>query len=75
MIRKQEPSLLKHLAFASNVGLSFFVSVLVGVAMGLGLDRLFNSSPYLTIAFLVLGTISGFIEVYRIAKRELDKNE
>ncbi|MBF0537407.1 MAG: AtpZ/AtpI family protein [Nitrospirae bacterium] len=75
MDKKQYPSLLKYVAFASHVGLSFIVSVIVGLAIGLGLDRLFGSSPYLTITFIFFGVISGFIEVFKLAKGELDKDE
>ncbi|MBF0608360.1 MAG: AtpZ/AtpI family protein [Magnetococcales bacterium] len=75
MAKHQSHSLLKHLAFASGVALSFIVSVIVGLVLGMGLDKLFASSPYLTIAFFFLGVISGFIEVFRVARRQLERDE
>ncbi|MBF0338433.1 MAG: AtpZ/AtpI family protein [Nitrospirae bacterium] len=75
MAKKPYPPLLKHMAFASHVAMSFIVSVFVGLAIGMGLDRLFTSSPWLTVAFFFLGVVSGFIEVFRLAKDELAKDE
>ncbi|KJU86508.1 conserved hypothetical protein, membrane [Candidatus Magnetobacterium bavaricum] len=63
------------MAFAGHVTLSFIVSVFVGLAIGMGLDRLFNSSAWMTITFFCLGVISGFIEVFRLAIGELNKDE
>jgi ATP synthase protein I len=51
------------------------VATFVGFFIGKGLDMLFNTGPYLTVTFLVLGIISGFIELFRIAKRELSKDD
>jgi len=51
------------------MGLLLPVSTFVGYAIGYGLDRLFGTK-FLTIVFLILGTIAGFVELYR----ELTKN-
>lgn len=48
------------------MGLAFIlpVSTFVGYAMGWGLDKLFHTH-FLYMIFLVLGTVAGFIQLFR----------
>jgi ATP synthase protein I len=55
---------------ASSVGIHLVVSTFAGLAIGYGLDKLFGTSPYLTIIFLIIGIIAGFRELIRIAKKQ-----
>jgi ATP synthase protein I len=48
------------------------ISTCVGLAMGYGIDHLFNTSPWFTLIFLILGIIAGFRELGRLAKRIAD---
>lgn len=64
----------KGLLFAGSVGLNLVVSTFVGLAIGYGLDRFFNTKPWLTIIFLFLGIVAGFRELYRLAKRQANGN-
>lgn len=41
--------------------------ILVGVALGWGLDRLFSTSPFLLIVFSLMGTAAGFWNVVKAA--------
>jgi ATP synthase protein I len=52
----------------STLGLTFAFSVLVGFAIGYGLDRLFHTSPFLMISFILLGLASGIINLVRAAR-------
>ena len=67
-----EKPLFRQLLEASTVGLNLVLSTFVGLAIGYGLDHLFNSSPWLTIIFLIIGIITGFRELIRIAKKQDD---
>jgi len=67
--KKPEKSLLGHLLDASSVGIQLVISTFAGLAIGYGLDRLFGTSPWLTIFFLVIGIISGFRELLKIARK------
>ncbi len=57
----------------SALGLAFRVSVelvsalAVGVAIGLGLDYMLGTKPWLLVAFIVLGFAAGVLNVYRMA--------
>lgn len=71
MTEKQpEKPLFKQLLEASSVGIHLVVSTFVGLAIGYGLDKLFGTSPYLTVIFLIIGIIAGFRELIRIAKKQ-----
>ena len=65
-----EKPFFRQLLEASTVGLNLVLSTFVGLAIGYGLDRFFHSAPWLTIIFLILGIITGFRELIRIAKKQ-----
>lgn len=46
-----------------------------GLAIGYGIDKLFNTSPWFTIIFLILGIVAGFVELIRLAKRKFDEDD
>lgn len=56
---------------AWTVGLNLVLSTFIGLAIGYWLDKVFGTSPWLTIIFLVLGIIAGFRELFRMAKKEI----
>jgi ATP synthase protein I len=65
-----EKPIFRQLLQASTVGLNLVFSTFIGLAIGYGLDSLFNTSPWLTIIFLVIGIIAGFRELLRMAKKQ-----
>lgn len=52
-----------------SLGLLLPVSTFVGYAIGSLLDRLFGTR-FLRIPFLILGTVSGFVQLYRELNRD-----
>lgn len=69
-MREPEKPVYRQLIEASSVGIHLVISTFVGLAIGYGLDKVFNTSPYLTIIFLIVGIIAGFRELFRIAKKQ-----
>lgn len=67
--QKPEKSFIGHLLDASSVGIQLVVSTIVGFLIGYGLDSLFHTSPWLTFIFLIIGIISGFRELLKIARK------
>ncbi len=56
---------------AWSVGLNLVFSTFVGLAIGFGLDKLFKVTfPWLTVIFLVLGIVSGFRDLLRLAQKQ-----
>jgi len=48
-----------------QLGLTIIVTILVGLAIGIGLDRAFNLKGIFTITFLIIGILAGFMNAYR----------
>ena len=47
----------------------------IGLAMGYYLDRWLETTPWLTLSFLVLGIVSGFRNIFILTSRELRRQE
>ena len=73
MAMAEEPffrQLMQASKMGLNVGINLVLSTFVGLAIGYGLDRLFHTSPWLTLIFLLLGIIAGFRELFRMARKQ-----
>jgi ATP synthase protein I len=49
-----------------RVGVELVSALLVGVAIGYGLDRLFHTTPILTAVFVPVGGAAGVLNVWRL---------
>jgi len=54
---------------ASSVGLELGISVIMGLLLGYWLDTRLGTTPWLMLAFLVLGLVAGFRGVLRAVHR------
>ena len=52
---------------AVRLGADFVAGVVVGAALGWGVDRLFRTSPWGLIVFLLLGFAAGILSIMRSA--------
>jgi len=60
-MKKESLRTLKDLAYYSSIGLSVVLSIFIGLAVGVYLDRrVFNTTPWLTLIFLGLGIAAGY---------------
>lgn len=59
----------------ANIGIEMMVSVLIGALGGYGLDYLFHTKPWLMIAGFILGSIAGFVSLFRLLQQENKKNQ
>ena len=55
----------------SSVGLSFVLAIVIGVLLGLWLDRVFGTGRVFFFIFFVIGVVAGILNVYRTAGRFL----
>ncbi len=51
---------IRELAYYSSLGFQIALSIFIGLAIGVFLDRRFHSSPWLTLIFLGLGIAAAF---------------
>lgn len=54
------------LALISQLGVTMVGSILLGVVLGLFIDRQFGTAPWGILGFTVLGVIVGGVGVYRM---------
>ncbi|HDZ62686.1 MAG TPA: AtpZ/AtpI family protein [Nitrospirae bacterium] len=61
---------VRFLGVASTIGINFVASTLSGFAIGYWiLDRIFNTFPWFTVIFMILGIAAGFMYLFRIAAK------
>jgi ATP synthase protein I len=80
MPETKKPENSKREAFTSfltygTLGLEMGLSVAIGLAMGYYLDRFFNTSPILTLVFLVFGIVAGMKRLYQLWKKAERESE
>ncbi len=61
---------LKELAYYSSLGLQVALSIFIGLAIGIYLDRhVFDTTPVLTLVFLGIGIVAGFRNIALAIKK------
>ncbi len=68
-MEKETRRAFKELAYYSSLGLSVSLAVFIGLAIGVVLDRKFETSPWFTLVFLALGIAAGFRNIALVIKR------
>jgi F0F1-type ATP synthase assembly protein I len=54
------------LAMGMRLSMEFLVGTLIGLGIGWGLDTFFDTMPWLTLIFTLLGFGAGIMNVYRV---------
>ena len=62
------PSTWQLIGQLSTIGMSFVVALILGFGAGYWLDRVLNTSPWLTFIGFFLGLAAGILNVYRVMK-------
>lgn len=80
MMNTDESSSQKHgnsrdLASLSSLGISMVVSTVVGLGLGILLDKWLSTAPYLTLIGFFLGVAAGFRQIVKEIRRLNDAKE
>jgi ATP synthase protein I len=70
LTRTQQNDRLKNgnaLGLAFRVGVELISAVVVGTAIGWGLDYWLETRPWFMLVFIVIGGVAGIMNVYRMA--------
>ncbi len=70
----REKSEFRQYLRLSTVGIEIGVALAIGILIGWYLDRLFGTSPWLTIAFTIFGIVAGFSNIIRLARKNWEDN-
>ena len=68
-MKKETKRSFRELAYYSSLGFSVSLAIFIGLAIGVLLDRRLNTSPWLTLIFLVVGIIAGFRNIALAIKK------
>ncbi len=59
-MKRETRRLARELIYYSSLGFQIALSIFIGLAVGIYLDRRFNTNPYLMLIFLGLGIAAAF---------------
>lgn len=59
--RQDWPTLVKDFQIASSLGFVIALPPVLGAFLGIFLDKILKTTPFLTLAFILLGTAGGLI--------------
>ncbi len=65
----------RGMALAFSVGFALTGPIILGALLGLWLDRLLHTAPWLTVGLLLLGIVAGFTQMIRILDRLQEEQE
>jgi ATP synthase protein I len=68
-MKKETRRSMRELAYYSSLGFSIALAIFIGLAIGVYLDRRFETSPWFTLIFLVLGIAAGFRNIALAIKK------
>jgi len=73
-VDKETKRFALQVASASSMGIAMALAIFGSLYLGIWLDRIMGTKPYLTLLFLAMGIAAAFRNVYVLTKRYL-KNE
>jgi len=59
-MKRETRRAIKELAYFGSLGLSVVLAIFIGLAIGVYIDRRYNTDPWFTLIFLGLGIAAGF---------------
>ncbi|MBI4563703.1 MAG: AtpZ/AtpI family protein [Planctomycetes bacterium] len=66
-----DPSIWRPVMALAAVGWVLVVSIVLGYFGGSYLDRKLGTEPWFLVVGVALGTIAGFVQLWRVVKRSL----
>ena len=68
-MKRETSRTFREFAYYSSLGLSVSFAIFIGLAIGVVLDRKFDTSPWFTLIFLAFGIAAGFRNIALVIKR------
>ena len=67
--KDMDTSSKKGVSFGFRIGVEIVAALIVGVSIGIIVDKYLNTKPFGLIIFFILGSLAGFLNVYRVMRR------
>jgi len=74
-MEEKDRKLFRMLGALSTVGITLVVSTVIGYFIGHYLDGRFNTTPWLTLVFLLFGIVAGFKNLYDQTRKLMDLDD
>ncbi len=68
-MKKETGRTIRELGYFASLGMSVALAIFMGLALGLWLDKVFDTKPLLMFVFLALGIGAGFSNIIRAGKK------
>lgn len=68
-MKKETGQTVRELAYFASLGMSVALSIVLGMAAGFWLDKIFDTQPVLLLIGLGLGIAAGFSNIIRAGKK------
>jgi F0F1-type ATP synthase assembly protein I len=78
MSKEGSSSFRQGISFGLRLGVEMLVATMVGALIGYGLDKFFETEPWLLVLFLLFGGAAGCLNVYRaamLAQQDEEEND
>tara|TARA_Y100000590_G_C15266600_1_gene843338 strand:- start:15 stop:293 length:279 start_codon:yes stop_codon:yes gene_type:complete len=59
----------KGMSFGFRIGVELVAAISVGVIIGIFVDKYLGIQPFGLIIFFILGSLAGFLNIYRVMRR------
>ena len=59
----------KGVSFGFRIGVELVSAIAVGTIIGIFVDKYLGSKPFGLIIFFILGSMAGFLNIYRVMRR------
>ena len=56
-------------SFGFRIGVEIVAAIIVGTVIGIFVDKYLGTKPFGLIIFFILGSLAGFLNVYRVMRR------
>jgi ATP synthase protein I len=68
-MKRETRRYMRELAYYSSLGFQVALSIVIGLGIGVYLDKQFELYPWLTLVFLGLGVAAGFRNIWLAIKK------
>lgn len=69
-IMARKSNMFENLALVSQIGISMIVPIMLGLYIGKWLDDRLGTRPIFLFAFIIIGVISGFTNLFHMTKKD-----